>query len=863
MKGIFDYFAKRSQIPVENRNYSPIYLVLTGILFIGTIWSVYNEVDTRRPWKDIQENFLKLSEKKWQDKYQEAKSAVDSATFAQLQAQLNEANAKMQSPEYKQIQDKVNEIQEKLIDANRDFTFAKSKSDETYYFWKKSVHEGQEDQGLKKKVQEYADKLLVFGAKVDQLTAQQDSLQKLEDSYKMAVKEAKIKLNELTAAMTLATTKLDKIHSSSIVIKQVMLNDFDRSNFGIPKARIDRCQTCHLGWKDDLMEDAAQPFTKHPVQELLKVHNPETFGCTPCHHGQGPALTAGGAHGNEDKYWEWPLLRGKEVYASCVSCHSNQSYLANGDQYNKARMILSEAGCFGCHDIKGFNDLDKIGPDVSQEAAKAKPDWILRWIRNPKDYNPHTRMPNFKFSDDQSKAITAYFVKITNENPYPVKKGISDGGNAAHGKDLVNNIGCKGCHVIGDDTRMRQARGFSYDIAPELTRAGSKLDPDWMYQWIKNPRMYRPKTRMPDLRLSDQEAKDIVAYLKTLTDDRQLDRQNLSDIDSPDLAKKGEKLIREYGCAGCHTIKGMEKESKVSVSLSNIGKKRIDEIDFGDTKVPHNWDDWIFGKMKDSRQYATDRIVSKMPVFSLADSEIVVLRTLLRGFTKETPEEKYRQPFDKRLQAVESGRKLTHYYNCINCHQVEEYGGYVKATLDDEAFAPPYLYPEGSKVQEEWLANFLKGPTPIRPWLKLRMPTFHLNDLEITTVSKYFLGLHNMDLELRDYKEFQVDQTFLAPGNKLFDEFQCLSCHYTGKIPEGKSLSDLAPNLAMAKGRLKPEWILDWIAKPDSIQPGTRMPGFYPDMQSPDADILGGNSLQQIRALRDHVFTIGGGTKKP
>ena len=67
-------------------------------------------------------------------------------------------------------------------------------------------------------------------------------------------------------------------------------------------------------------------------------------------------------------------------------------------------------------------------------------------------------------------------------------------------------------------------------------------------------------------------------------------------------------------------------------------------------------------------------------------------------------------------QSTEAGRILTGYYNCIQCHQIEEIGGYVKATLEDEAMAPPYLFPEGSKVQEPWLHGFLKGPTPIRPW---------------------------------------------------------------------------------------------------------------------------------------------------
>ncbi len=856
MNWLLRLMTKRSEEPVETRDYGKLYFILSALLFVGTMWAVVDEVSTRRPWKEYEEQYLTLSKQKWEQNLKDARASFDSAAYAQLAGELQAAEAKLNSPEAVAVKGQINQLEENLLDVNRDYTFAKSRDDEAYYFWKKSIHEGHEDSSYRPKLAELEKSMAAANARIDAMTARRDSLKAIFDGYTAAVRAVQANIKNLYTQIDAATGKLDRIQSASIRIHQVMINDFDRTNFGTPKARIDRCQTCHLGWKDEMMEDAPQPFTKHPVPELLKIHDPETFGCTPCHRGQGPALTAGFAHGDADRYWEWPLLKGKEVYASCNGCHANQSYLANGDRFNKAKLMLSEAGCFGCHEIKGFTDLAKIGPDINEMPAKTAPDWLFRWVRNPKDYNPHTRMPNFRFSNDQAQAIASYLWQVGERGNFHPRKGISEGGNADRGKELVNTVGCKGCHVIGDDTRMRDARGFSYDIAPELTRAGSKLDPDWIFEWIKNPRNYRPNTRMPDLRLSDQEARDIVAYLKTLTDDRHFDNTNVN-LEDTALARKGDKLIREYGCAGCHQIKGMEKEGRVSVALSNIGRKRVDEIDFGDTKVPHTWDDWIFGKIKDARQYATERIASKMPVFSFADSEIVVLRTLLRGMTKEVPEEAYQQPFDKNLQTVEAGRRLTHYYNCINCHKIEEVGGWVKATLDDEGMAPPYLYPEGSKVQEEWLHGFLLGPTPIRPWLKLRMPTFHLTDDEIGTISRYFLALHKIDFEVRDYQAFTPDPQLTVPGDKLFTALQCLNCHYTGKIPEGKTPSDLAPNLAMAYHRLKPDWILAWIAKPDSIQPGTRMPTFYPDMQSPDPDILGGDAAKQLQALRDHVFLIG------
>lgn len=861
MNGLFGFFVRRSEVPIEKRDYGKIYLLLAGLLFLGTMWSVLDEVATRRPWKDFQENYYDLSRQKWEDRLKAAEGNFDSTALRAVAAQIQDAEGKLASPDVVRMIREIGDLDEALLDLTRDYTFAKSQGDEAYYFWKKSLHEGSEDKSYERELRTKEAQMGELNSKIEVLTLRRDSLQSIVKEYRNSIKAVRAKEKELYAGIDMAKTRLDRLGSSTVRIRQIMSNNFDRSNFGTPKARIDRCQTCHLGWKDETMADAPQPFTMHPLPDLLKIHTPEVFGCTPCHRGQGPALTPGMAHGAEDHYWEWPLLKGAEVYASCNSCHMNETYLKYGERYNKARQLIGQSGCFGCHEIKGFISMPKIGPQLNQLTVKEREDWLFRWVRNPKDYNPHTRMPNFRFTNEQAEAVTAYLWSIGRASDYRPQKGAAGSADAANGKKLVDQVGCKGCHVIGDDTRMRDERGTSYDMAPELTRVGAKLNPDWTFEWIKNPRAVNSESRMPNLRLTDQEARDIVAYLMNLKDDRQLEVKKL-DLDNPEVIKRGEKTIREYGCSGCHAIKGMEKESRVSVSLSNFGRKRVDELDFGDNKtseIPHSWDEWVFNKIKDARVYVTDRIQSKMPVFAFADSEIVMIRTLLRGYTKELPEEPYQQPFDKRHQDIEAGRRLTHFqYNCIGCHKIEEVGGYIKATLEDEAFAPPYLFPEGNKVQELWLHDFLKAPTTIRPWLNVRMPTFSLMDEEISVISKYFLGLHKQELELRDYRAISHDPRYLAIGKKLFDDLQCLSCHFTGKIPEGKSAADLAPNLTLAKNRLKPDWIVDWIINPEVIQPGTKMPQYYQDLKepSPYSPDLGGDAKEQIKALRDHVLTI-------
>lgn len=80
---------------------------------------------------------------------------------------------------------------------------------------------------------------------------------------------------------------------------------------------------------------------------------------------------------------------------------------------------------------------------------------------------------------------------------------------------MVAAVGCFGCHVkekalnksIRSRDRLKQEQG------PNLVGFGGKTSPRWIYDWLKDPQRYHPQTRMPNLRLSDQEAADIAVYL--------------------------------------------------------------------------------------------------------------------------------------------------------------------------------------------------------------------------------------------------------------------------------------------------------------------------------------------------------------
>ena len=55
-----------------------------------------------------------------------------------------------------------------------------------------------------------------------------------------------------------------------------------------------------------------------------------------------------------------------------------------------------------------LQDIKKVGPNLKDVRLKLNKNWIPVWLKKPTDFRPTTRMPNFRLSDDQIKAISAY-----------------------------------------------------------------------------------------------------------------------------------------------------------------------------------------------------------------------------------------------------------------------------------------------------------------------------------------------------------------------------------------------------------------------------------------------------------------------
>lgn len=869
---------KRSETPIEQRDYGHIYFILAGLLALTTFWAVLDMIRLRAPWQGYQMRFNEMEYAQVQAEYAALKDEFQATYgdhYAGLQKQLEQARAALQGPEYRALQDTLKKAEFELQMAMQDYRFAKSEYDALWYEYKHAEHHHNMEiartlrpkvDALRQEVEAYQQGWYAAEARVETLEA------KLA-SYRATVDSLAAEIEKLRQPLTDLETRLDLIEDRKIEIQQVVLADFVRGNFGNFLDEVDRCTSCHVNADKAGYEDYEVPYKTHPKRDIyLKIHPFNRFGCTPCHEGQGPALEVDHAHGFVD-FWEHPLLEGDFVEAGCNKCHADEFKVEHAPVLTKAKRMVFDLGCYGCHEIAGFENAQKIGPPLNAISRKTTTDFIYRWIRDTDAFRKHTRMPNPQFTHSEALAVTAYLADISEDSEYTPPERFS-GGSAERGCRLVETVGCKGCHVVTEKDREIRMTDVSYDVAPELTKIGSKVNADWLYSWIRNPNHYHPGTTMPDLRLPAREANDIVAYLMTRRETEPPEYSlDSAALDSPELIAEGKAIIRNFGCHGCHDIQGMEREGKVSVSLNEFGAKTPEELFFGDALAEgrvaeETWKAWTIGKMKNSRIYATEAVVQRMPNYAFSDDDAKTLALLLKSWDGRTIGSRYVHDTGELGEAIERGRRLVRQYNCIGCHVIEGEGGFIRPTIVEAykeegvsaseavSFAPPDLVSEGRKVQPAWLFKFLKDPTTeIRPWLEVRMPTFDFTDQEVNDLISYFQALEGMNQPFMQPR-IELTATERRAAEKLFsaDYLSCFSCHQVGdKKPEGPP-SGWAPDFLLAPERLNPDWVYDWIADPQAIQPGTRMPSFYPDAAPPD--ILDGDPDKQIEALRDYMMNI-------
>ena len=892
--------------PIEKKSYGKIFFVVGSIFFLIAIWAFYSEVISRRSWKGYQREFNALELKRVQTEYEKLKQQLDAEdakkdaaadpvsqanpdskapfddspySLRKIRLKIEEAEIRMESPELKKLEAELKVRKIKLSDAKQKFGFNKANQDEVFYEWKHALEEekAEEAEHYKKEYYELEDLLHELKAKVAEEEASVAEIENQTNVYHDELKKWKTAEKKRLEPLDKLNKKMDAIRARGMDIQQVVVDELGKGG-EVKWGAVDRCESCHVAINRDGFENEKNPFKTHPFrQEIFGKHPIEKFGCTTCHGGQGRAtqiinkpLEKGDFVHGIVRHWSDPLHRGDFLQASCSKCHMDQWKLPHAPVGMDGKKLFWNLGCTGCHNIKGFENAPRVGPSLKKVADKVNNEWLIEWIKNPKGYLPHTKMPKAPLDIDepgQVEKVAAYVIQ--NSEPYQKPFGSFPGGDAEAGKKTFEMVGCLGCHTMksgpadpADPEKKPTEQGGG--LAAALDKIGSKTSADWIYNWIQDPKSYNPEAKMPDLRLTPQEAANITAYLMQQGTPQPQDVELGKRLQDPENSKKGFLLISQYGCYGCHTMKGFENASKLSVDLTAFAKKEIFELDFGDSKIPRTWEDWATGKIKDPRMYLTERTSSKMPNFGLSDEKIHALVVFLKGMKKEeVPDQYIQSKVIRRQKEIDDGRRLVERLNCKGCHTIEGEGRFIEKVIGSDK-APPVLDGIGARVRPDWMFKFLKDPSSfkLRPWIEVRMPTFNFTDEQANTLIKYFSALNEVPADFSTVPHTPPTAESLAAGAKLASSeyFSCFSCHIQGSKTPTNSPEQWGPDLQLARQRIRYGFIPEWVKDPQKFTPGVKMPAFLPSDDAAAPDILGGDRQKQAEALRDYLMSLDGST---
>ncbi|MBI4746351.1 MAG: c-type cytochrome [Deltaproteobacteria bacterium] len=190
----------------------------------------------------------------------------------------------------------------------------------------------------------------------------------------------------------------------------------------------------------------------------------------------------------------------------------------------KGEGVFEAKKCGGlCHITQGpatektFADqLKKKGPELWYAGNKLKKEWMEKWLQNPAvirslEYNSlEKKNPGNhpKLGKDEAGAVTDYLMTLTSKD---VETGVINPKSSLQGKiAFEKRQACQGCHQV-----EKTGKVVGGMVAPSLVKAGERLQGDWVYAYLKKPKVFKPVKRMPIYEgyLSDVDMKNIAALV--------------------------------------------------------------------------------------------------------------------------------------------------------------------------------------------------------------------------------------------------------------------------------------------------------------------------------------------------------------
>lgn len=570
------------------------------------------------------------------------------------------------------------------------------------------------------------------------------------------------------------------------------------------------------------------------------------------------------------------------------------------------KRTINKYGCFGCHDIPGFEDAKPIGTGLA--------DWGRK---------------------DPSKLA---FEHIT----HYIEHGHGHAG-ASHGEPL---------HPVTDaevaanvESLEDRERNEYYD---HQISHGSRIG--FLWQKLKEPRSYdyektvnkryNERLRMPQFPFNAEEREAVATFVLGLVADPPTPKYVYQPDERMQAILAGREAIDKFNCAGCHILSG--DKLQLAFGQDEFGPQSVSDL--YPFLRPNFSPKSLAASAQTDRRNLFHATIEGLPSLGrdglprVLDIEGVPIEgdepyspaevgyaidlmqpTVIAGspyVTGQGPVLAMKRQIEKHHPS--EGGVLTKYLLPVVTRMEAEVNPNA-AGAEAYSWLPPPLMGEGSKVQPGWLNDFLLEPYAIRPATFLRMPKFNMSKQEAADLVNYFAAKDNAEYPYeastardssqlaRRESEYQrrraqngasaengsaaesgesgsgaANGTTSANGNGnggqtsrfddamkiVVDNNYCVKCHAVGDFEPQGSPRAKAPNLADVYRRLRPKYLRDWIANPKMILPYTPMPVNIPykpgepHLGGVSQDLFHGTSIEQVDALVDLLMNYDNYTRQ-
>jgi cytochrome c2 len=882
--------------PLVNKSHAFTYVVSMALL-VGTLfWALWDEDFGQRPWKAFQHEwkqrysaFLKTARS---TSAQSEKDVEGNGDYQKLKQDYDQANQQASS-RAKEINDQLRVLSAKILAVQNVFTDRRAYVNALTYDIETTSSASSKQSKLKdleKYEQQTATVEYPDGSRANYTYPQ------LEEAYNDLKTERgrlSAELGEVIKPVSDQKNKLDAYVSDHMVnLTPAQIRGLqEKTEAWDPKIQqinvadaniVDRCESCHMGIREPVKltpasmtpngkkpDEYSRAFTSHPEPELLQIHDPDKFGCSPCHQGNGRATTSvEKAHGNYE-HWLWPLFPKPNVEAGCQTCHAADMLLVTGDvgwTLSEGKDLFRQRGCVGCHRYEGYDkepeDLNSVAQQIKQMEGEKKENlkqaaYLMKQADSAESNQEANRL------NDQAVALRVSNSKL----------------------DL---------RITQLDRTTKSLLQDVKKVGPNLKDVRLKLNKDWIPVWLKKPTDFRPTTRMPNFRLNDEQIRAISAYLW---------QSGLTDSPAkqpPGDAPHGQELFELRGCLACHSIGEGDhmRGGTFAANLTRVGekanydylvrwvqnarqrtrpyclyeKKDIGPEDYAKKGLPFVFD-LEHSKCPNDGHELQVQNMTVMPSLRLSDQDARDIASFLVTLKKQEPSSYPDASFMDDPKLKDEGKRWIRHFGCSGCHEISGF--------EDEGRIGTELTFEGSKPIERLdfalltevaergegepitdpddRARLPEGPAK-GPWYshlgffehklaepniwdkgkmkseteKLRMPNPHLTQEQIRALTTFLAGSQESGLPA-SYQYRPLDyRRDIQEGWWVVKKYNCMGCHQfipgqqtalMGMKRYQDAQEQLPPKLLTEGARVDPQWLLRFLSNPSLSDTDTNRNG--------------------------------------